>query len=100
MSAKGAKVIIWLFGLLGWLIVYLADKTLLEDEGVKLYLNEMLVLAIVSAVAGIVSATVIGLIIGGPLGIAWLVFWIWGLVYILQDKDVELPLVGKLKFFK
>lgn len=100
MSAKGAKVIIWLFSLLGWLIVYLADKTQLEDEGVKLYLNEMLILTIAGAVASILCITVIGAIVGVPLGIAITVFWVWGLVFILQDKDDPVPLISKWRIIK
>ena len=90
MNAKVAKIIIWLFSLLGWLIVYLADKTQLEDDGVKLYLNEMLVMAIASIV---LCWTVIV-----PLAVT--VFWVWGLIYIIQDKDEPLPLVGKLTLIK
>lgn len=90
MNAKVAKVVIWVFSLLGWLIVYLADKTLIEDEGVKLYLNEMLILTIASVV---LSWTIIV-----PLAVC--VFWVWGLIYIIQDKDEPLPLIGKWTLIK
>lgn len=96
MSAKAAKVVIWVFGLLGWLIVYLADKTQLQDEGVKLYLNEMIILSIAS-----VAATILAIIlIGGLIGLAASVFWVWGLVYIIQDKDEPLPLIGNWRLIK
>mgnify|MGYP003400381232 CR=1 FL=1 len=90
MNAKVAKVIIWIFGLIGWLIVFLVDKTLLEDEGVKLYLNEMLIMFIANI---LLFWTFI-------VPIAYVVFWVWGLIYILQDKDEPLPLVSKLRIIK
>ena len=90
MNAKVAKVIIWIFGLIGWLIVFLVDKTLLEDEGVKLYLNEMLIMFIANV---LLFWTFI-------VPIAYTVFWVWGLIYILQDKDEPLPLVSKLRIIK
>ncbi|MBO5341583.1 MAG: hypothetical protein IJ336_04010 [Lachnospiraceae bacterium] len=96
MSAKAAKVVIWVFGLLGWLIVYLADKTQLQDDGVKLYLNEMIILTIANAAAVILAIV----IIGGLLGLAAMVFWVWGLVYIIQDKDEPLPLIGNWRLIK
>ncbi len=96
MSAKAAKVVIWVFGLLGWLIVFLADKTQLEDDGVKLYLNEMIILTIAEVAATILAI----IIIGGLLGLAAAVFWVWGLVYIIQDKDEPLPLIGKWTIIK
>lgn len=96
MSAKAAKVVIWVFGLIGWLIVFLADKTQLEDDGVKLYLNEMIILTIASVAASILAI----IIIGGLLGLAAAVFWVWGLVYIIQDKDEPLPLIGNWRIIK
>ncbi len=90
MNAKVAKVIIWIFGLIGWLIVFLVDKSLLQDDGVKLYLNEMLIIYIATFV---LCWTII-------VPLAATVFWVWGLIYILQDKDEPLPLVSKLRIIK
>lgn len=95
MSVKTAKILIWVLGLLGLLIVFLADKTQLEDQGVRLYSNEMIILTI----AGVASTVLSIIIIGGLLGLAVAVFWVMGLVYIIQDKDQPLPLIGTWNWF-
>ncbi len=89
MSAKVAKILIWLLGLVGLLIVYLADKSQLEDSGVRLLSNEMIIMTIASL---LLSWTLIV-----PLAIC--VFWVMGLVYIIQDKDQPLPLIGNWNWF-
>lgn len=89
MNAKVSKILFWLLGLLGLLIVYLVDKTQLEDEGVRLFANEMIIMSL----AGILlSWTVI-------VPVAVCVFWVMGLIYIIQDKDQPLPLIGTWNWF-
>ena len=89
MDAKIAKILIWVFSLLGLLIVFLVDKTKLEDQGVRLYANEMIILCIASIV---LCWTVI-------VPIAICVFWVIGLINIIQDKDQPLPLIGNWNWF-
>lgn len=89
MSAKVAKILIWLFALLGLLIVFLADKSQLEDSGVRLFANEMIIMAIAMI---LLSWTVV-------VPLAVIVFWVMGLVNIIQDKDQPLPLIGTWNWF-
>lgn len=90
MDEKAAKVIIWVFSLVGWIIVLLCSKDVTEDYGVKLYINQMLVLAIASIV---LSWTVIV-----PLIV--FILWIIGLVNIINDKDEPLPIIGNWQIIK
>ncbi len=89
MSAKIAKILIWVFYLLGLLIVFLVDKSQLEDQGVRLYANQMIILFLASL---LLCWTVV-------VPIAVVVFWVMGLINIIQDKDQPLPLIGNWNWF-
>ncbi len=89
MSAKVAKILFWLLGPIGLLIVFLVDKSLLQDQGVRLYANEMLIWYIASIV---LCWTII-------VPIAVLVLWVMGLINIIQDKDDPLPVIGNWNWF-
>lgn len=89
MSTKVAKILIWVFYLLGLLIVFLADKSQLEDQGVRLYANQMIILLIASIA---LCWTVV-------VPLAVVVFWVMGLINIIQDKDQPLPLIGNWNWF-
>lgn len=89
MSVKTAKILIWVLGLWGLLIVFLVDKSLFEDAGIRLWSNEMIILWL----AGLLLCWTF------VVPIAICVFWVMGLVYIIQDKDQPLPLIGTWNWF-
>lgn len=89
MSAKVAKILMYLINPLGFLIVFLVNKDLFQDEGVKQHANQALI-------------CLFGCILGFLIipAIAAAVFAIWGLIKAIQDDDTPLPLIGGWRIIK
>ena len=61
-----------------------------------------IVLSIISTIFGLISP-ILGLLaylLTGAFGIVMLVLVIMGIMNVVNDKDVELPIVGKFAFYK
>lgn len=89
---------------IGWIIAYVAG----DKEGAKFHLNQGLTVALIEVVAAVVG----GVLCAIPL-VGWilsLVFWVvdiaclllsvLGIFNVLENKEAELPFVGKYTFLK
>lgn len=88
MDKKVAAILMYLFGLIGILIAYIANKDLFQDDGFKQHLNQAIIIIIAMFI---------------PLGItqvAGLVFAIMGIVKAVNDDDTPLPLIGTWRLIK
>jgi len=87
---------------IGWLIAFLAG----DKEGAKFDLNQGLVLAIASFASDVITGILskingtLGGIVGAVLHVAVLVLMIMGLINAINEKEVELPVIGSVKILK
>lgn len=94
---KRATAIVSYFTLIGWLIAYCTG----DREGAKFHLNQSLVIFLTGIIAGACSIIpFIGNIISSVCGIVVFIFWIMGLVYACEDKELEVPILGMFKILK
>jgi len=80
---------------IGWLIAFFARDR--SDRLVRQHVNQALVLNIISVIINVLNRLG-GLfdVIGNILGLACLVFLIWGIVRAVKGSDEPLPFVGDL----
>jgi len=96
MDAKITSILSY-FGLILWLVAYLAG----DKEGAKFWLNQSLVLTIASIVCSVVAVIpLIGWIVGGLASIAIFVFWIMGLISAINQEEKPLPIIGNIVILK
>lgn len=103
MNKKMTGIVSYLT-LIGWLVAYFAG----DREGAKRDLNQALVLAVAGVALSIVSRVLgwiplVGWLISvvcGLAGVAVFLLAVLGIVNVLQDKDVPLPLVGGIEVLK
>lgn len=103
MDAKITGIISY-FSWIGWLIAFLAG----DKEGAKFHLNQSLVvmlgitvLSIIATVAGYIP--VVGLIIRlitGICSLAFVVFWVLGLVAAIKEEEKPIPVIGGIQLLK
>ena len=96
------------FGIILWLVAYLAG----DKEGAKFHLNQSLALNLISLIwstfAGVASGIfgkipVIGIVFAlvcVAVSIAFFVFWVMGLVSAIKEEDKPLPYIGAIQLLK
>ena len=96
------------FGIILWLVAYLAG----DKEGAKFHLNQSLALNLISIIwstfAGVASGIfgkipVIGIVFAlvcVAVSIAFFVFWVMGLVSAIKEEDKPLPYIGAIQLLK
>ena len=82
--------------IIGWIIAFLAG----DKEGAKFHLNQALVLVLAGLILNVLSRIPFLGIVFGLVSIVVFVFQIMGLVYAIQGKDKEVPLLGGIKILK
>lgn len=93
MDKKATSIIAYIT-IVGWFIAYFIG----DRENAKLHLNQGLILGLIGLVCGGIGfVPILGGIIGGVLGLVCLVCIIVEIVYILQDQDFELPVIGQIR---
>ena len=93
MTKKATSIVAYIT-IIGWFIAYFIG----DRDNTKLHLNQALFLGLAELVCGVIGfIPFIGPIIGLLVGIAILVCVILEIVYILQDQDYELPVIGQIK---
>ncbi len=83
----GAAILCYFFGIIGWLIAYLASDR--ENPFLKFHLNQSLVLFLATFLTAIP-------VIGAIWGVFVFVCWIISLVGAIQKEEKEAPLIGKI----
>ena len=89
---------------IGWLIAYVAG----DKEGAKFHLNQGLTLALIEVACGVLSAVfgwipvvrVITNLVFGLAGVACILLSLLGIFNVLENKEEEIPFVGKYTFLK
>lgn len=89
MNAKATGILSYFFGIVGWLIAYLAG----DKEGAKFHLNQSLVIFLFS-IPCIIPC------IGWIWAIFMVVCWVLGLIAACKEEEKEVPLIGKIKILK
>ncbi len=83
----GAAILCYFFGIIGWLVAYLASDR--ENPFLKFHLNQALVLFLATFLSAIP-------IVGAIWGVFVFVCWIISLVGAIQKEEKEAPLIGKI----
>jgi len=98
MSKKATSVVSYLT-IIGWVIAYCAG----DREGAKFYLNQSLLLVLVSAILSVVLKVFSGGIIGtvaGILNFVVFIFWIIGFIHAIKQEEIPLPIIGEITLIK
>lgn len=96
MTKKATSILAYIT-FIGWLIAFLSG----DKEGAKVHLNNGILLVFGQLIGGVVSQIpVVGSIGFQVISVFVTVLWIVGLVYAIQDKDQELPLIGQIKIIQ
>ena len=81
--------------IIGWVIAFIINRNKKTDLG-SFHQRQALIIIIAGLIASYIPT------IGWLLGIIVFVLWVMGLVYAIQGKKKEIPLIGSLaqKWFK
>ncbi len=93
MGKKATAIVAYLFGIIGFLISYLAG----DKEGAKFDLNQALVIAIAQVICTVIANIPYVGIIGSIGSLVLFVLAIMGIVNAAKDIEKELPIIGGIK---
>ncbi len=87
--------------ILAWIVFFIPLLTDAKDSKfAKFHANQALLVTLLSVVSYILTATFIGAVVGIPLSIAALVFWVMGIISASQGQMKRTPIIGNIDLIK
>lgn len=87
--------------ILAWIIFFIPLLTDAKDSKfAKFHANQSLLVTLIAILGSVLTSTVIGAIVGIPLSIVALVFWIMGILSAVNGQMKRIPIVGNIELIK